>query len=323
MAETALSYLPSELFGKLTFTGNTMKNRLPKEVARKLEKTMSTGAPLDPDIADTIATSVKQWALEHGATHYTHLFQPLTGLTAEKHDAFLKVDPDAAIEAFSGSELTQGEPDASSFPSGGIRETFEARGYTAWDATSPMFLRKTSAGMTLCIPTAFVSWTGEALDKKIPLLRSMQALSDQAMRILEIFETDEGVSRVITTIGSEQEYFLIEDQFYRERLDLRICGRTVQGAPSPKGHQLDDHYFGHIPERILRSCVRSSVICMSWECRSRRVTTKSRQASMKSRRSLKTPTSPPTTRCWSWRPCSASLRITVCAACCMKSRSRA
>ncbi len=242
----------SEIFGSLTFSGAMLQSRLPDDVRRKLEETMARGVPLDPAIADTVATAMKQWALEHGATHYTHWFQPLTGLTAEKHDAFLKPDQrGGVIEAFTSDELIQGEPDASSFPSGGIRETFEARGYTAWDATSPAFIRKTPTTATLCIPTAFVSWTGEALDKKVPLLRSMQAVSEQALRILRIFGNDEGVARVITTLGCEQEYFLVDEEFCRERIDLQICGRTLLGAAPPKGHQLDDHYFGGIPERVL------------------------------------------------------------------------
>jgi glutamine synthetase len=244
--------LASKSFGALTFTGDVMRSRLPVDVYRKLEQTMALGRPLDPAIADTVAAAMKQWALDHDATHYTHWFQPLTGSTAEKHDAFLKPLPGGgAIEAFSGSELVQGEPDASSFPSGGIRETFEARGYTAWDATSPAFIRRNDGSSTLCIPTVFVSWTGEALDKKTPLLRSIQALSEQALRLLRIFGTDQGVTRVITTLGPEQEYFLVEREYYQRRLDLRMCGRTLLGARPPKGHQLADHYFAGIPERVL------------------------------------------------------------------------
>jgi glutamine synthetase len=242
----------SELFGTLTFAGEVMRKHLPDEVYRKLRQTMERGLPLDPAIASAVATAMKKWALEQGATHYTHWFQPLTGSTAEKHDAFLSPNSEgSAIESFSGDQLTQGEPDASSFPSGGIRETFEARGYTAWDASSPAFIFKTGDTPTLCIPTAFVSWTGEALDKKTPLLRSLQALSEQALRILRIFGTDAGVSQIITTLGCEQEYFLIDRKFYDRREDLRLCGRTLIGAPAPKGHQLDDHYFGAIPERVM------------------------------------------------------------------------
>jgi glutamine synthetase len=242
----------SEIFGSLTFSGAVMRSRLPEDVCAKLEETVLKRQPLDPAIADSIATALKQWALEHNATHYTHWFQPLTGLTAEKHDAFLKPDhKGGAMESFTSEELIQGEPDASSFPSGGIRETFEARGYTAWDATSPAFIRKTPTSATLCIPTAFVSWTGEALDKKTPLLRSMQAVSEQALRILAIFGAVDGVSVVNTTIGSEQEYFLVSKEHVDLRPDLRVCGRTILGAAPAKGHQLDDHYFGGIPEAVL------------------------------------------------------------------------
>jgi glutamine synthetase len=242
----------SEIFGSLTFTGEVMRRHLPEDVYHKLQMTMARGLPLDPAIANAVATAMKKWALEHGATHYTHWFQPLTGSTAEKHDAFLSPNGDgSAIESFSGDQLIRGEPDASSFPSGGIRETFEARGYTAWDATSPAFIFKTGDSPTLCIPTAFVSWTGEALDKKTPLLRSVHAVSEQALRILRIFGTAAGVSQVTTTIGCEQEFFLVDRMFYDRREDLRLCGRTLIGAPAPKGHQLDDHYFGSIAERVM------------------------------------------------------------------------
>ncbi len=242
----------TDVFGSLTFIGDVMLKRLSEGVFRKLQRTMRQGTPLDPAIANTVASAMKDWALQHGCTHFCHWFQPLTGSTAEKHDAFLEPDGDGrAISKFSGDELIRGEPDASSFPSGGIRDTYEARGYTAWDATSPAFILKTPNGATLCIPTAFVSWTGEALDKKTPLLRSLQAISTQAMRILRIFGTDKGVSQVITTLGSEQEYFLIDREFFKRRSDLQICGRTLIGAAAPKGHQLDDHYFGAIAERVI------------------------------------------------------------------------
>ncbi|NNF41683.1 MAG: glutamine synthetase type III [Phycisphaerales bacterium] len=241
-------------FGSLTFTGDVMLKRLPADVFDKLRQTVRKGRPLDPGIANTVAMAMKEWASEHGATHYCHWFQPLTGATAEKHDAFLNPDGnDGAVSTISGEELILGEPDASSFPSGGIRDTYEARGYTAWDATSPAFILKNSDGLgaTLCIPSVFVSYHGEALDKKTPLLRSIQAVNEQAMRVLRIFGTDRGVSTVVTTLGSEQEYFLIDESFYHERPDLQICGRTLLGTPPPKGHQLDDHYFGAIPERVL------------------------------------------------------------------------
>ena len=239
-------------FGSLTFTGDVMLKRLPTDVFEKLQQTMKRGLPLDPAIANTVASAMKDWALENGCTHYCHWFQPLTGQTAEKHDAFFVPDSDGGtIAKFSGSALIRGEPDASSFPSGGIRDTYEARGYTAWDATSPAFILRTNSGATLCIPTAFVSWTGEALDKKTPLLRSVAAVSKQAMRILKFFGTDEGVSQVITTLGCEQEYFLVDEEFYNLRPDLRICDRTLIGAHAPKGQQMHDHYFGAIPERVL------------------------------------------------------------------------
>lgn len=243
--------LLSRTFGSLTFTGEAARRHLPADVYEKLQRTAQRGLPLDPAAAGAVAAAMKAWALEHGCTHYTHWFQPLTGSTAEKHDAFLTPTPEGAIESFCADQLTQGEPDASSFPSGGIRETFEARGYTAWDATSPAFIYKTPDSATLCIPTAFVAWTGEALDKKTPLLRSIQAVSEQALRILRIFGTDAGVARVIPTIGCEQEYFLIDKRFCDAREDLRLCGRTLIGAAAPKGHQLDDHYFGAIPERVM------------------------------------------------------------------------
>ncbi len=242
----------TDIFGCLTFTGDVMLKRLPTDVFEKLQMTMQHGLPLDPSIANTVALAMKDWALEHGCTHYCHWFQPLTGSTAEKHDAFLSPDGSGgAIAKFSGDALIRGEPDASSFPSGDIRDTYEARGYTAWDATSPAFILTSADEATLCIPTAFVSWTGEALDKKTPLLRSIEAVSQQAMRILKIFGTDRGVTQVITTLGCEQEYFLIDEQFVQDRPDLLITGRTLIGALSPKGHQLDDHYFGAIPERVL------------------------------------------------------------------------
>jgi glutamine synthetase len=229
-----------------------MRQRLPKEVYRSLLRTIDHGQPLDPAVADVVAASMKDWAIENGASHYTHWFQPLTGLTAEKHDSLAGPDGSGGVVFnFSGSELVQGEPDASSFPSGGLRATFEARGYTAWDATSPAFLMRGENNVTLCIPTAFVSWTGEALDTKIPLLRSVEALSRQAMRILKIFGTDQGVSRIVTTVGPEQEYFLVDRELYYRRPDLLTCERTLFGAKPPKGQQLEDHYFGTIPPRVL------------------------------------------------------------------------
>ena len=241
-----------ELFGTDTFSRSVMQKRLPKAIYKSLLRTIDHGELLDPKIADIVAATMKDWAVENGATHFTHWFQPLTGLTAEKHDSL--VSPDGmggVIYNFSGTDLTQGEPDASSFPSGGLRATFEARGYTAWDPTSPAFLNRNGKAITLCIPTGFVSWTGEALDTKIPLLRSMEALSKQAMRILKFFGTDTGVSRVITTVGPEQEYFLVDRELFYQRPDLVTCERTLFGARPPKGQQLEDHYFGAIPARVL------------------------------------------------------------------------
>jgi glutamine synthetase len=240
------------IFGADIYSRTTMRQRLPKEVYRSLLRTIDHGQPLDPAVADVVAASMKDWAIENGASHYTHWFQPLTGLTAEKHDSLAGPDGSGGVVFnFSGSELVQGEPDASSFPSGGLRATFEARGYTAWDATSPAFLMRGENNVTLCIPTAFVSWTGEALDTKIPLLRSVEALSQQALRILRIFGTDQGVSRIVTTVGPEQEYFLVDRELYYRRPDLLTCERTLFGAKPPKGQQLEDHYFGTIPPRVL------------------------------------------------------------------------
>ncbi len=234
------------------FNQRTIRQRLPKDIFKRLMRTVELGEPLDPQVADIVAAEMKDWAVEHGATHYTHWFQPLTGLTAEKHDSLVELGKDGEmIHALSGSNLCQSEPDASSFPSGGLRATFEARGYTAWDATSPAFLVRGHNTVTLCIPTAFVSWTGAALDQKTPLLRSMDALSKQALRVLRIFGTDKGVRRVLTTVGPEQEYFLIDRHLYYTRPDLVSCDRTLFGARPPKGQQLEDHYFGSIPPRVL------------------------------------------------------------------------
>jgi glutamine synthetase len=240
----------TEEFGSLTFNHEVQRLRLPNDVYRALRSAVAHGESLDPSVADTIATTLKDWAVEHGATHYTHWFQPMTGITAEKHDAFLSPTADGrAVAEFSGKELIKGEPDASSFPSGGMRSTFEARGYTAWDPTSPPWLLVTPNGTTLVIPTAFVSWTGEALDQKTPLLRSMEALSKQAVRILKLFGSR--ATRVHATCGPEQEYFLIDQQFYYNRPDLINAGRTLFGAKPPKGQEMEDQYFGSIPERVL------------------------------------------------------------------------
>ena len=241
----------AEIFGKNVFNETVMKERLPKSVFKKMKKTIEDGAELDPSIADVVAHAMKDWAIERGATHYTHGFQPLTGVTAEKHDSFISA-PDAegkVIMEFSGKELIKGEPDASSFPSGGLRATFEARGYTAWDCTSPAFLREDACGVTLCIPTAFCSYTGEALDQKTPLLRSMQAIDEQSLRILRLFGNTTA-KRVSPSVGPEQEYFIVDRQKYLQRKDLIYTGRTLFGAMPPKGQELDDHYFGAIRERI-------------------------------------------------------------------------
>ena len=240
-----------ELFGVNVFNEAAQRERLPKPIFKALQKTIKQGDALPGDIADIVASAMKDWAIERGATHYTHLFQPMTGLTAEKHDSFVSPTGDGkAILEFSGKELVQGEPDASSFPSGGLRATFEARGYTAWDPTSPAFLLESPNGATLVIPTAFLSWTGEALDKKVPLLRSMEALSKQALRVLKLFG-NKVAKRVITTVGPEQEYFLVDRNFHLLRPDLINAGRTLFGATPPKGQELEDQYFGTIPERVL------------------------------------------------------------------------
>ncbi len=246
-----LTVADNQVFGVNVFSPALQRHRLPKHVYKALQRTLARGEALDTSLADAVAQAMKEWAMEKGATHYTHWFQPLTGSTAEKHDSFYgPVGDGTAIAEFSGKELIQGEPDASSFPTGGIRATFEARGYTAWDPTSPAFVLENPNGALLCIPTAFTSWTGEALDNKIPLLRSMDALSGAAIRALDLLGVEEA-SRVFTTTGCEQEYFLIDEQYFFERPDLVTTGRTLFGAKPPKGHELDDHYFGSIPERVL------------------------------------------------------------------------
>jgi len=238
------------VFGSLVFNDEVQQNRLPKNVYHALRRTITHAEALDLSAADAIAKAMKEWAVEHGATHYTHWFQPLTGITAEKHDSFLTPTADGkAVAEFSGKELIKGEPDASSFPSGGMRSTFEARGYTAWDPTSAPWLLESGGAVTLVIPTAFVSWTGEALDKKTPLLRSMEALSKQAVRVLKLFGSH--AERVVTTCGPEQEYFLIDRYFYLSRPDLINAGRTLFGAKPPKGQELEDQYFGTIPDRVM------------------------------------------------------------------------
>lgn len=240
-----------EIFAQNVFTVGTMRERLPKKVFNEVAEVIENGGELSPATADVVAKAMKDWAVEKGATHYTHWFQPLTGITAEKHDSFV-THPDKdgkMLMEFSGKELIKGEPDASSFPSGGLRATFEARGYTAWDITSPAFIKDTATGPTLCIPTAFCSYTGEALDKKTPLLRSMEAINKQALRIVRLFGNTEA-KKVIASVGAEQEYFLVDQNKALQREDLIFSGRTLFGAPAPKGQEMDDHYFGVIRERV-------------------------------------------------------------------------
>jgi glutamine synthetase len=241
----------TEVFGSNVFNDKVMKQRLPKEAYKALKETIDKDIPLRADVADVVANAMKDWAIGKGATHYTHWFQPLTGITAEKHDSFISPAPDGGvIMEFSGKQLIQGEPDASSFPSGGLRSTFEARGYTAWDCTSPAFLKTDEAGnVTLTIPTAFYSYYGEALDKKTPLLRSMKAVSKQALRVLKALGNSTS-TKVTSTVGPEQEYFLVDKKFYLERIDLMLAGRTIFGAPAPKGQELEDQYFGSIKDRV-------------------------------------------------------------------------
>ena len=253
-SEAAGANLPAapaniDFYGEDVFNADAMRTYLPKEICKKLFATIDDGAPLDPSIAGEVAHAMKKWAIDRGATHFTHWFQPLTGSTAEKHDSFLEPENGKAILAFSGKNLIVGEPDASSFPSGGLRSTFEARGYTAWDPTSPAFIKRHGNGATLCIPTAFCSYTGEALDKKTPLLRSIQALQKSADRLMGLF----GVApqKVNVTLGAEQEYFLVDKRFYLQRPDLYQAGRTLFGAAPAKHQQMEDHYFGSIPARIL------------------------------------------------------------------------
>ncbi len=253
MARTEIDFTSNPLtkvYGCNSFSDAVMRERLPKSIYKAVKKVQAGEAELSLEVAEVVANAMKDWAIEQGATHYTHWFQPLTGLTAEKHDSFISPTGDGkVILEFSGKELIQGEPDASSFPSGGLRATFEARGYTAWDTTSPAFLKEDATGVTLYIPTAFISYHGEALDKKVPLLRSMDAINKQALRILRTLG-NETSKRVITTVGPEQEYFLVDSEFYNKRPDLLLTGRTVFGSMPAKGQEMDDHYFGSIKERV-------------------------------------------------------------------------
>ncbi|MBR1391314.1 MAG: glutamine synthetase III [Lachnospiraceae bacterium] len=245
------SFNVADIFGENVFNDATMQERLPKKTYKKLKEVMEQGAELDLETADVVAHEMKEWAIEKGATHFTHWFQPLTGVTAEKHDSFITapLPTGKVLMSFSGKELIKGEPDASSFPSGGLRATFEARGYTAWDCTSPAFVRQDAAGATLCIPTAFCSYTGEALDQKTPLLRSMEAINTQSLRLLRLFGNTTS-KRVTPSVGPEQEYFIVDREKYLQRKDLIFTGRTLFGAMPPKGQEMDDHYFGSIRERI-------------------------------------------------------------------------
>ena len=293
-----LTQAGNEIFGANVFSLAEQRKRLPKHVFAQLRETIARGATLDTSLADAVAQAMKDWALENGATHYTHWFQPLTGLTAEKHDSFYgPVGDGTAIADFSGKELIQGEPDASSFPTGGIRATFEARGYTAWDPTSPAFLLENPNGALLCIPTAFASWTGEALDHKIPLLRSMDALSDAALRALRLLGDDEA-QRVFTTVGPEQEYFLIDEQYYFERPDLRDHRAARCSAPSRRrATSSTTTTSARSPSGSSPSCSRASSSSPSSACRSRRATTRSPPTSTRSPPCSRAPTSAATTRC--------------------------
>ena len=254
----------TKIFGSNVFNDDVMRKRLPKDAYRAVKQAIEKDTSLNPEVADIVANAMKDWAIEKGATHYTHWFQPLTGSTAEKHDSFIVPTTEGGVVMkFSGKQLIQGEPDASSFPSGGLRSTFEARGYTAWDCTSPAFLKEDAAGnVTLCIPTAFCSYTSEALDKKTPLLRSMSAVSKQALRVLRALGNSSS-KKVIATVGPEQEYFLIDKKYFAERLDLIVAGRTLFGAPAPKGQEMEDHYFGPIKDRI--SDFMKDLDCELWK----------------------------------------------------------
>ena len=281
----------SEYFGSMVFDDRVMKATLPEKVYSSLRKTIDEGAQLDIGVANAVADAMKDWAISKGATHFTHWFQPLTGITAEKHDSFITPAPDGGVlMEFSGKELIKGEPDASSFPSGGLRATFEARGYTAWDPTSYAFIK----GKTLCIPTAFCSYGGHALDKKTPLLRSMEALNKQALRILRLFGNTTAKC-VRSSVGPEQEYFLITKEMYEKRPDLRFTGRTLFGAKPPKGQEMDDHYFGVIKPRVAAYMEELNPSFGSSASSPRPSTTRSRPRSTSSRRYTRRRTSPATT----------------------------
>lgn len=285
---------PGAIFGENVFNATVMQKRLPKSVFKSVLATIEQAEPLDPLVADAVAAAMKDWALEKGATHYAHVFYPLTGLTAKKHDSFVEPAGDGtALMEFSGKTLVQGEPDASSFPNGGLRNTFEARGYTGWDVMSPAYVLENPNGNTLCIPTVFVSMTGEALDHKTPLLRSQQAMAHQAERILRLFGHDP--AHVVSFCGPDQEYFLIDRHFFLARPDLLNAGRTLFGAKPPKGQEFDDHYFGAIPERVLGFMMDTERELFKLGIRPRPGTTRSRPASSRSPRCSSGRTWPPTT----------------------------
>jgi len=262
-----------EIYGSNCFSDSEMRERLPKSIYKEVKAVQEGNKALTLAVAEVVASAMKDWAIDKGATHYTHWFQPLTGSTAEKHDSFISPIADGRVMMeFSGKELIKGEPDASSFPSGGLRATFEARGYTAWDTTSPAFVREDNSGITLCIPTAFVSYNGEALDKKVPLLRSMDALNAQTLRILKLLGVNAG--RVTPTIGPEQEYFLVKKELHDQRSDLMLTGRTLFGAMPAKGQEMDDHYFGNIKEPAAAFMNELTMNSGSWEYQRRHSITK-------------------------------------------------
>ena len=298
MNEGRVTHTPAQvkdIFGQRVFNDKVQQARLPKAVYKSLRDTMTRGVPLDISTADAVASALRDWAVENGASHFTHWFQPLTGITAEKHDAFYGPTADGrALAEFSGKELVRGEPDASSFPSGGMRSTFEARGYTAWDPTSPPWLLVNNNSVTLVIPTAFVSWTGAALDKKTPLLRSMEALSAQAVRVLKLFGSS--ATRVTATCGPEQEYFLIDSNFYFARPDLLNAGRTLFGARPRRARSSKISTSDRFPSACSRAWPKPNRSSISAACRSRRATTKWRPRSTRWRRSSRAPTWPPITR---------------------------
>jgi glutamine synthetase len=321
VADPRPSNLP-QMFGANVFSLDQMRARLPESAFKALRSCMEHGQELDPALADQVANAMKEWAVERGASHFTHWFQPMTGSTAEKHDSFATTEGGKLIMEFSGKALIKGEPDASSFPSGGLRATFEARGYTAWDPTSPAFIRETANGATVCIPTAFCSWTGEALDEKTPLLRSAEALNREAVRMLRLLG-DARVSFVYPTLGCEQEYFLIDRDFYLLRPDLVATGRTLFGAKPPRGRSSRTITSARSRRACSRSCRSPSSSCGSSVCRSRRVTTRSRRVSTSSRRSSSARPSPSTTTCSAWRSSSRSPNATASNACCTRSHTRA